>query len=264
MSSKPYATNLTDAEWAILEPLLPKAKPGGRPRAVDMRAVCNAIYYHLKTGCQWHLLPHDFPPSSTVYFYYRKWQRRGQWEKMNHTLREAVRQKLGKSAHPSALATDSQSVKNDRKKGDVYGFDGGKQVKGRRRHAIVDSLGLLSKVVVTAANTSERLASAYALMELLDEYQGCLERVKVLWVDGGYSGDKFALAIWLMIQARVEVISRSGAGFEILPKRWVVERTFGWLNWYRRLSKDYERLTEMSEAAIYAVMTRIILKRLAA
>jgi putative transposase len=112
----------------------------------------------------------------------------------------------------------------------VYGFDGGKRVKGRRRHVIVDSLGLLLKVVVTAANTSERLVSAYALMELWEDYQACLERVKVMWVDGGYSGDNFALAVWLMIQARVEVISRSGPGFEILPKRWVVERTFGWLN----------------------------------
>ena len=126
-----------------------------------------------------------------------------------------------------------QSIRqNDGKKGEVYGFDGGKRVKGRRRHVLVDSLGLLLKVVVTAANTSERLASTYALMELWDEYQQCLKRVQVLWVDGGYSGDKFALAIWLIIQARVEVIQRDGPEFEILPKRWVVERTFGWLNWY--------------------------------
>ena len=118
--------------------------------------------------------------------------------------------------------------------------------------------------MVTAANTSERLASAYALMELWDEYRQCLRRVQVLWVDGGYRGDKFALAVWLMIQARVEVIQRDGPEFEILPKRWVVERTFGWLNWYRRLSKDYERLPEMSEATIYAVMTRVMLRRLAA
>lgn len=129
---------------------------------------------------------------------------------------------------------------------------------------LVDSLGLLLKVVVTAANTSERLASTYALMELWDEYRQYLRRVQVLWVDGGYRGDKFALAIWLMIQARVEVIQRDGPEFEILPKRWVVERTFGWLNWYRRLSKDYERLPEMSEATIYAVMTRVMLRRLTA
>ncbi|PZD72600.1 hypothetical protein C1752_03436 [Acaryochloris thomasi RCC1774] len=146
----------------------------------------------------------------------------------------------------------------------MYGFDGGKKVKGRKRHVLVDSLDLLLKVVVTAANTSERLASAYALMELWDEYRKCLNYVKVLWVDGGYSGDKLALAVWLMIQAKVEVIQRMGPEFELLPKRWVVERTFEWLNWYRRLSKDYERLPDMSEAAIYAVMTRIMLKRLAA
>ncbi len=129
---------------------------------------------------------------------------------------------------------------------------------------LVDSLGLLLKVVVTAANTSELLASAYALMEPWDKYRQCLQRTQALWVDGGYSGDKFALAVWLMIQSRVEVIQRDGPGFEILPKRRVVERTFGWFNWYRRLSKDYGRLPDISEAAIYAVMTRVMLRRLTA
>jgi len=146
----------------------------------------------------------------------------------------------------------------------VYGFDGGKRVKGRKRTILVDSLGLLLKVVVTEANASERTVLAFALMMLLDEQRELLSRVQVLWVDAGYSGDAFALAVWLMIQAQVEVIHRQGPGFEVLPKRWVVERTFGWLNWYRRLSKDYERLPEMSEAAIYAVMTRIMLRRLTA
>lgn len=116
MSDKPYATDLTDTEWAILSPLIPKAKLGGHPRTVDMRSVCNAIYYQLKTGCQWHLLPHDFPPSSTVYFYYRKWQRHGHWEQMNHALREQLRQKMGRAPQPSALATDSQSVKTTEKR----------------------------------------------------------------------------------------------------------------------------------------------------
>jgi putative transposase len=127
---------------------------------------------------------------------------------------------------------------------------------------LVDSLGLLLKVIVTEANASERVVAAYALLSLVEENQKLLSQVQVLWVDAGYRGDSFALAVWLMIQARVEVIQRQGAGFEILPKRWVVERTFGWLNWYRRLSKDDERLPEMSEAAIYAVMTRIMLRRL--
>jgi putative transposase len=127
MSNQPYATDLTDAEWAILSSLIPEAKPGGHPRTVNMRSVCNAIYYQLKTGCQWHLLPHDFPPSSTVYFYYRRWQRHGLWERMNHALREQLRQKLGKAAHPSALATDSQSVKTAEKRGRSMALMGAKK-----------------------------------------------------------------------------------------------------------------------------------------
>ncbi|MEH1965394.1 MAG: IS5 family transposase [Nostoc sp.] len=262
MKRKLYSTDLSDSEWAILAPLIPPAKHGGHPRTTDMREVCNAIYYHLKTGCQWDMLPGDFPPSATVYSYYRKWQKRGIWEEINHTLRDQVRQKMGKSTQPTAIAADSQSVKNDGKKGDVYGFDGGKLVKGRKRQTIVDSLGLLLKVVVSEGNAPERVLAAYALMELLEEHPEVLEKVEVMWVDSGYNGDKFALAVWLMIQAHVEVMQRTGKEFEILPKRWVVERTFGWFNQYHRLSKDYERLPEMSEAAIYAVMTRVMLRRL--
>jgi putative transposase len=144
----------------------------------------------------------------------------------------------------------------------VYGFDGAKKVKGRKRQTLVDSLGLLLKVVVSEANAPERVLAAYALMELLEERPELLEKVEVLWVDSGYDGDKFALSVWLMIQAHVEVIRRTEQEFQVLPKRWVVERTFGWFNQYHRLSKDYERLPEMSEAAIYAVMTRIMLRRL--
>ncbi|QLE48214.1 IS5 family transposase [Nostoc sp. C057] len=263
MARKSYPTDLTDIEWEILAPLIPPAKEGGHPRTTDMREICNAIYYHLKTGCQWNMLPGDFPPSSTVYSYYRKWQRKGVWEKLNHTLRDQVRIKLGRSTQPSAIAADSQSVKTTGKKGDVYGFDGGKLVKGRKRQTIVDSLGLLLKVIVSEGNAPERVLAAYALMELVEERPELLEKVEVMWVDSGYDGDKFALAVWLMIQAHVEVMRRTNKEFEVLPKRWVVERTFGWFNQYHRLSKDYERLTEMSEAAIYAVMTRIMLRRLA-
>lgn len=144
----------------------------------------------------------------------------------------------------------------------MYGFDGCKKVKGRKRQTLVDSLGLLLKVVVSEANAPERVLAAYALMELLEERPELLEKVQVLWVDSGYDGDKFALCVWLMIQAHLEVIRRTEKEFQVLPKRWVVERTFGWFNQYHRLSKDYERLTEMSEAAIYAVMTRIMLRRL--
>ena len=144
----------------------------------------------------------------------------------------------------------------------MYGFDGGKKVKGRKRQTLVDSQGLLLKVIVSEANAPERVLAAYALMELLEEHPELLDKVEVIWVDSGYDGDKFALSVWLMIQAHVEVIRRTDQEFKVLPKRWVVERTFAWFNQYRRLSKDYERLPEMSEAAIYAVMTRIMLRRL--
>ncbi len=146
----------------------------------------------------------------------------------------------------------------------MYSFDGGKKVKGRKRQTLVDSLGLLLKVVVCEANAPERVLAAYALMEFLEERPELLEKIEVMWVDSGYDGDKFALCVWLMIQAHVDVIRRTEQEFQVLPKRWVVERTFGWFNQYHRLSKDYERLQEMSEPAIYAVMTRIKLRRLVA
>jgi putative transposase len=146
----------------------------------------------------------------------------------------------------------------------VYGFDGGKLVKGRKRQTIVDSLGLLLKVVVSEGNAPERVLAAYALMELVEERPELLAKVEVMWVDSGYDGDKFGLAVWLMIQAHVEVMQRTEKEFQVLPKRWVVERTFAWFNQYHRQSIDYERLCEMSEAAIYAVMTRIMLRRLVA
>jgi len=145
----------------------------------------------------------------------------------------------------------------------VYGFDGNKQVKGRKRQLVVDSLGLIMKVIVAEAHGGERILAAAALMELLEENTSTVEKIELLWVDAGYSGDKFALAVWLMIQARVEVIKRESKEFQILPKRWIVERTFGWLNHYHRLDKEREKLPEVSEAAIYAVMTHIMLHRLA-
>jgi putative transposase len=145
----------------------------------------------------------------------------------------------------------------------VYGFDGNKQVKGRKRQLVVDSLGLILKVIVAEAHGGERILAAAALMELLEENPEMVEKIELLWVDAGYNGDKFALAVWLMIQARVEVIKRESKEFQILPKRWIVERTFAWFNHYHRLDKEREKLPEVSEAAIYAVMTHIMLHRLA-
>jgi transposase len=229
MSEKKYPSDLSDAEWEILAPLIPEAKTGGHPRTTSMRQVCDAIYYQLKTGCPWQFLPRDFPPASTVYAYHRKWQKKGIWSEMNRFLRERLREKLGKAKQSTVAIADSQSVKTTEKRGEVFGFDGGKKVKGGKRQLIVDSLGLVLKVVVAEGNAGERVLAATALMELIEENPAVVEKIELLWVDSGYSGDKFALAVWLMIQAKVEVIKRKDEGFRVLPKPWIVERTFGGL-----------------------------------
>ena len=257
-----YPTDLTDDEWNLIHPHLPLPNKIGRPRTIDFRSICHAIYYHLRTGCQWHYLPNDFPCYQTVYHYYRKWQRKGIWQSLNRLLRDQCRHKVGKTSQPTVAIADSQSIETTEKRGELYGFDGGKKVKGRKRQILVDSLGLLLKVVVAEANGSERVLAATAVLQLLEEEPYIVDKLQLLWVDSGYKGDRFALSIWLMIQAKVEVIKRETKEFKVLPKRWTVERTFGWFNWYRRLSKDYERLPEVSETAIYAVMTRIMLRRL--
>ena len=168
----------------------PSQKKVGRPRTTNMRSICDAIYYHLKTGCQWHYLPHDFPPYQTVYYYYRRWQRKGIWQSLNQVLREKCRQKMGKAKQATVAIADSQSVETTEKRGEVYGFDGGKKVKGRKRQILVDSLGLLIKVVVAEANGSERVLAATALMQLLEEEPELVEKIELLWVDSGYKGDR--------------------------------------------------------------------------
>ncbi|WP_317107276.1 IS5 family transposase [Chroococcidiopsis sp. SAG 2025] len=260
MSRKAYKSDLTDREWQIIEPLIPPVRPGGHPRTVDMREVVNAIFYLLKTGCAWEMLPHDFPPYSTVYYYFRRWQKRGIWQQINLALREQVRMKLGKSHQATAAIVDSQSVKTTRKKGEVSGFDGGKLVKGRKRHVVVDPQGLLMGVVITEANASERLGAIVALLE--ECYNS--KSLELIWADSGYSGENFAQAVMVVCGAEVEIVKRITDGFEVLPRRWVVERTFGWLGRYRRLSKDYELLPEISESMVYVAMVRLMLRRLAA
>jgi transposase len=217
MKKKSYPSDLTDAEWELLAPLIPPPKTGGNPRTTAMRGVCDAIHYQLKTGCQWGYLPGDFPPPPTVYIYYRKWMKKGIWQALNHTRRDRCREQVGKSKQPPVASPDSQSVETTEKRGDVSGFDGGKQVKGRKRQALVDSLGLVVKVVVAEANGSERVLAATAVMELLEENPDLLEKVALMWVDSGYGGDRFALGIWLMIQAKVEVIKRESKEFKVLP-----------------------------------------------
>ncbi|MBE9054058.1 IS5 family transposase [Nostocales cyanobacterium LEGE 11386] len=258
---KPYPSDLSDAEWAILKPLLPTPKGFGHPVEVDFREILNAIFYVQRTGCQWEMLPHDLPPYTTVYGYFQKWQRKGIWQLLHDQVRHQLRQDLGRDEQSTVASADSQSVKTTGKKGEVYGFDGGKKVKGRKRHIIVDSQGLLIGVLVTEANASERLGAVVVLDEAVEE----LSKLEVIWVDQGYSGENFAQAVKQVCgeKVRVEVIQRNSKSFERLPKRWIVERTFGWLNRFRRLSKDYELYTELSEAMIYGSLIRLMLKRMA-
>jgi putative transposase len=261
-SRKAYPTDLTDEQWAILEPMIPAAKSGGRPRVVDMREVVNTILYLDRTGCQWEMLPHDLLPKSTVYDYFAAWRDRGDWQRMMDLLRTRVRTEAGREPTPSAASIDSQSVKTTEQGGE-HGYDGGKKINGRKRHIIVDTLGLLLTVVVTSAAVDDG-AAAPQVVDTLNPKD--YPRLKKLWGDNKYHNHAFRQ--WLADQRpgwELEVKNRAPGvkGFAVLPKRWVVERTNAWHGRYRRHSRDYERRTDSSESMIRVSALHLMLRRLA-
>jgi putative transposase len=253
-----YPTDLTEARWQMIERRLRRSKGPGRPMGVGLRQVINAILYLLRTGCQWRNLPKTFPRWYTVYYYFRKWAKDGSWRMIQREVRKMERKRVLRHEQPTAGVIDSQSVKTT-EAGGVRGYDKYKNVNGRKRHIVVDTLGNLLEVVVHAASLQDPVGARELFAKLDHELVASLKKI---WADGIYTG---SLITWVKetLDIILEIVKRDKeqVGFVVQPKRWVVERTFAWLGPYRRLSKDYEHCTQSSEAMIYLASIDMMLKR---
>jgi len=254
-----YASDVSDAEWAQIEALLPVPKRLGRPRTTQMRQVVNAMLYLLTTGCQWRLLPKEFPPFSTVQRFFYRWRDAGLWQTINHFLVMRTREAAGREASPTAGVLDSQSVKTTEAAG-PRGYDAGKKIKGRKRHVLTDTNGLLVAAVVHQADIQDRDGAPLGLASARYLYPW----LRHVFADGAYSGAKLDTALENIGRWTIEVIKRSDAasGFVVLPRRWVVERTFAWLNRNRRLAKDFEATLESALAWLFLASVKLLMRRL--